>query len=52
MSKRDRADREAAESLAIQALTYLAGEPDRLGRFLALIRAISAVTTRSSLSYR
>ncbi len=36
MSKRDRADREAAESLAIQALTYLAGEPDRLGRFLAL----------------
>jgi hypothetical protein len=36
MSKRDRADREAAESLAIQALTYLAGEPERLGRFLAL----------------
>jgi hypothetical protein len=36
MSKRDRADRETAESLAIQALTYLAGEPDRLGRFLAL----------------
>jgi hypothetical protein len=36
MSKRDWADREAAESLAIQALTYLAGEPERLGRFLAL----------------
>ena len=36
MSRRDSADREAAESLAIQALTYLAGEPERLGRFLAL----------------
>jgi hypothetical protein len=29
-------DRNAAESLAVQALTYLAGEPERLGRFLAL----------------
>jgi hypothetical protein len=28
--------REAAEMLAVQALTYLAGEPERLGRFLAL----------------
>jgi hypothetical protein len=36
MNKRDSADRGAAESLAIQALAYLAGEPDRLGRFLAL----------------
>jgi Protein of unknown function (DUF3572) len=27
--------REAAETLAIQALTYLAGEPERLARFLA-----------------
>jgi hypothetical protein len=26
---------EAAEGLAIQALTFLAGEPERLGRFLA-----------------
>jgi hypothetical protein len=28
--------REAAESLAIQALGFLAEEPERLGRFLAL----------------
>jgi hypothetical protein len=28
--------RAAAESLAIQALTFLAGEPERLGRFLTL----------------
>ena len=28
--------REAAESLAIQALNYLATEPERLARFLAL----------------
>jgi hypothetical protein len=27
---------DAAESLAIQALSYLAGEPERLGRFLTL----------------
>ena len=27
---------EAAEGLAIQALTYLAGEPERLGRFLSV----------------
>jgi hypothetical protein len=26
---------EAAEGLAIQALTFIAGEPERLGRFLA-----------------
>jgi hypothetical protein len=25
-----------AEALAIQALTFIAGEPDRLGRFLAM----------------
>ena len=36
MSTHDSTDREAAESLAIQALAYLAGEPERLGRFLAL----------------
>src|ERR1041384_2453293 len=29
-------DREYAESLAVQALTYLAAEPERLGRFIAL----------------
>jgi hypothetical protein len=28
--------REAAESLAIQALAYIAGEPEQLGRFLAI----------------
>ncbi len=28
--------REAAEGLAIQALTFIAGEPERLGRFLAM----------------
>jgi len=27
---------EAAEGLAIQALTFIAGEPERLGRFLAV----------------
>ena len=35
-NRRDSVDREAAESLAVQALTYLADEPERLGRFLAL----------------
>jgi hypothetical protein len=35
--KRARPDRrEAAEALAIQALAYVAGEPERLGRFLAV----------------
>lgn len=40
---------EAAEKLAVQALTYIAGDPERLGRFLAItgigpaeIRAASA----------
>ena len=32
----NRISREAAESLAVQALGYLSGEPERLGRFLAL----------------
>ncbi|HEX9322680.1 MAG TPA: DUF3572 domain-containing protein [Xanthobacteraceae bacterium] len=36
MNKRDSVDPGAAESLATQALTYLAAEPERLGRFLAL----------------
>ena len=36
MRKPQKLDRGAAESLAIQALTFLASEPGRLGRFLAL----------------
>lgn len=36
MAKPKSNQREAAESLAVQALTYLAGDPERLGRFLAL----------------
>ena len=36
MGKRDSVEREAAESLAVQVLTYLAAEPERLGRFLAV----------------
>ena len=38
MSKAASGDREAAEDLAIQALNYLAQEPKRLARFLALSR--------------
>jgi hypothetical protein len=34
-SSKDRARREAAERLAVAALTYLASEPEHLGRFLA-----------------
>ncbi len=36
MNKASGRDREAAEALAIQALNFLATEPERLGRFLAL----------------
>jgi hypothetical protein len=36
MNKASGRSREAAESLAIQALNYLATEPERLSRFLAL----------------
>jgi hypothetical protein len=36
MREVNRIDREAARRLAIQALEYLAAEPERLGRFLAL----------------
>jgi Protein of unknown function (DUF3572) len=36
MNKASGRAREAAESLAIQALNFLATEPGRLGRFLAL----------------
>ena len=34
-SSKDRARREAAERLAVAALTFLATEPDHLGAFLA-----------------
>ena len=36
MQSREKMRRDAAESLAIQALSFLAGEPERLGRFLTL----------------
>jgi hypothetical protein len=36
MNKASRRSRESAEALAIQALNFLATEPERLGRFLAL----------------
>jgi hypothetical protein len=36
MNKASRRSREAAEALAIQALNFLATEPARLSRFLAL----------------
>jgi Protein of unknown function (DUF3572) len=36
MQTRDSMRRDAAESLAVQALSFLAGEPERLARFLAL----------------
>ena len=36
MNKRSSAEGKAAETLAVEALAYLAGEPDRLRRFLAV----------------
>jgi hypothetical protein len=36
MAKNARITREIAENLAIQALSFLAGDPERLGRFLAI----------------
>jgi hypothetical protein len=36
MASVNRISREAAEALAVQALAYLAGDPEHLGRFLAL----------------
>jgi hypothetical protein len=36
MAQRAEIAREWAETVAIQALSFLAGEPERLGRFLAL----------------
>lgn len=35
-SRRNAIDAEVAETLAIQALAFLAGEPESLGRFLAV----------------
>lgn len=36
ISKRNAINTEVAESLAIQALAFLAADPERLGRFLAV----------------
>jgi Protein of unknown function (DUF3572) len=36
MAKPDLAGRQRAEQMAVQALGYIAGEPEQLGRFLAL----------------
>jgi hypothetical protein len=36
MARLNRIDRERAEKLAIRALSYLAADPEQLGRFLAL----------------
>ena len=36
MAKSARITREIAENLAIQALSFLAADPERLGRFLAI----------------
>lgn len=36
MARRRALTAEAAEHLAIQALSFIAGEPERLGRFLAI----------------
>jgi len=42
-------DRETAEMLAVNALTYLAHEPEALGRFLALA-GLGPATLRSAAS--
>ncbi len=36
MKDRDITAREAAETVAIQALNFIAGDPERLGRFLGI----------------
>jgi Protein of unknown function (DUF3572) len=36
MKSRSKGTREAAETVAVQAFSYLAAQPERLGRFLAL----------------
>jgi hypothetical protein len=47
MKKRHSLTQQQAESLAIQALSFIAGEPERLGRFLAL-SGIDAGAIRSA----
>jgi Protein of unknown function (DUF3572) len=47
LKKRSQKPREVAEIVAIQALGFLAGEPERLGRFLAET-GIGPETLRSS----
>ena len=47
MAQVNRIGREAAENLAVQALAYLAGEPEQLARFLAL-SGIGPDTIRSA----
>ena len=48
--RRDHArERKAAEALAVQALEFLAGEPERLGRFLAM-SGIGPETLRAAAS--
>ena len=47
MKKSARKPREVAEIVAVQALTFLAGEPEALGRFLAET-GIGPETLRSS----
>jgi len=47
MATVNRITREAAEHLAIQALEYLAGEPDQLARFLSLA-GLDLATLRSA----
>lgn len=49
MTKRARNPREVAEIVAIQALSFIAGEPKRLGQFLAE-SGIGPETLRSSAS--
>ncbi len=44
-----KAVREAAEAVAIQALTYIAGDTERLGRFLA-VTGVGPAEIRSSAS--
>ena len=47
MNKRASGAGIAAETLAVQALAYVAGDPERLGRFLA-ISGIAPATIRSA----
>jgi len=49
MSSGPSSAREAAEALAIQALTYIAGDAERLGRFLAAT-GIAPTEIRSAAS--